>query len=77
MRQFLNQSEQNPNHTKRAPVAFVTIAFQYLAACTLFKRSDCFIALLFVEKRPFECCFVNVANEFHRQFDAMTPSRQE
>ena len=41
------------------------------------QRSDCFIALLFVEKRPFECCFVNVANEFYRQFDEMTPSGQE
>jgi len=43
----------------------------------LIQRSDCFIALLFVEECPFECCFVNVANEFLPQFDAMTLSGQE
>ena len=78
MRQFLNQSEQNPNHTKRAPVAGLCHnRFPVLGCVHFIQRSDCFIALLFVEKRRFECCFVNVANEFRRQFDAMTPSGQE
>ena len=76
MRQFLNQSE-NPNHTKRGPGCLCHNRFPVLGCMHFIQRSDCFIALLFVEKRPFECCFVNVANEFHRQFDAMTPSGQE
>lgn len=62
---------------KTCPGCLCHNRFPVLGCMHFIQRSDYFIALLFVEKRPFECCFVNVANEFHRQFDAMTPSGQE